>query len=106
MGASGRGQFGGAELKNRWYTGVGWDLQPYFHDLKSPSGESDQRTILRQKAGETLVNKNVLCYFLSLGERTDAMLPVGGICSLVFMVEWLGLIQYGLCMDGKSKVMQ
>ena len=39
MGPSELGQFWGAELKNRWYTGNGRGLQPRFHDLKSRFGQ-------------------------------------------------------------------
>ena len=60
MGPSASGQFWGVEFKNRWCTGVGWVFLPRFHDLKSHSGESDQRVILKQKPGETLANKNAL----------------------------------------------
>ena len=58
MGASGHGQFWGAEFRNRWYTGVGWEFQPHFHDLTSRSSEGDQCITLKQKAGETFVNKD------------------------------------------------
>ena len=62
---------------------------PRFHNLKSRSGESDQRVILTQKAGETVANKNALCIFVLSGERPGAMLAVCVVCSLVFMEEWL-----------------
>ena len=61
MAARGHGQTSGAEFKNRWYTDVGWGLQPHFHDLKSRSGDGNQRATLKHEAGETLVNKKVLC---------------------------------------------
>ena len=66
MGASGLGQFHGAEFKNHWYTTVGWGFQPHFHDLKSCSYERDQHVILKQKAGNILVSKNALCHFVLL----------------------------------------
>ena len=66
-----------------------WGSQPHFHDLQSRSGKSDQCGILKQKAEETLVNINAFCYFVLLSEGPGAMLAVGVVCSLVFMVEWL-----------------
>ena len=89
MGPSELGQVFGAELKNCWYTAVGWSFLTRFHDLKPRSGESDQRVISKQKPGETLVNKNALCYVVLLSERLGAMLAMVMVCSLVFMVEWL-----------------
>ena len=38
MAPGGIGQFWGAELKMRWYTGVRWGFKPQFHDFKSCSG--------------------------------------------------------------------
>ena len=54
------------------------------------------------------MNKNTLCYFALLSERPDAMLPdpmlpVGLVCSLVFMVQWQGLIQFDLYMESIIK---
>ena len=56
----------GAEFKNRRYTSVGWGIQPSFQDIKPRSADRDQHAILKPKAGETLVTKNVLCYFVPL----------------------------------------
>ena len=103
MGANANGQFWGAESKSHWYTGVGWGLQPRFHDLKSCSDESDQCALAKQSAGGTLLNKNILCYFALLSEIPYAMLPVGVACSLVSMVEWLGLINFNLYIENKVK---
>ena len=38
---------------------------------------------------ETLLNKNALCYFVLQSEIPSAVLAVGVVCSLVFIVEWL-----------------
>ena len=35
------------------------------------------------------MNKNALCYFVLLSEKPGAMLAVGVVLSLVFMVAWL-----------------
>ena len=40
-----------------------------------------------------------------LRERPDALLPVGVVSSLVFMVEWLGLIKFDLCIEKKVKTL-
>ena len=85
----GPGQSWGAEFTNRCHIGFGWGFLPRFHDLKYRSDESDQCVILKQKAGKTLVNNNALCYFVLQSERPGAMLTVGVVCSLFFIVEWL-----------------
>ena len=87
MGQSGLCQFSGAEFKNRGYTGVGWDFQPHFHNFNSRSGEGDQRINLKQEAREALAIKNALCYFVLLSERPGALMVVGAVCSLAYMVE-------------------
>ena len=61
--------------------------QPHFHDLMSRSCENEWLAILKRKAEEILLNKYVLCYFVLPSERTDAMLPFGVACSLVFMTQ-------------------
>ena len=38
------------------------------------------------------MNKNAFCYFVLLSERADAMLAVGVVSSIIFIVEWLSLI--------------
>ena len=48
------------------------------------------------------MNKNVLCYFVLQSERPDATLLVGVVYSLVFMVEWLGLIKLDLYIDNEE----
>ena len=58
-----------------------------FMILMSRFGESEQRAILKQKAGEIFVNKDAVCYFVFLNERTDAMLLFGVVSSLVFMTQ-------------------
>ena len=64
MVGSGYGQFWGADLKNVWYTAIGRGFHPWFHDLKSRSGDRDQCTILKQKAGASLLNKNTFYIIL------------------------------------------
>ena len=49
------------------------------------------------------MNKNALFYFVLLSIRPDAMLLVGVVYSLVFMVEWLGLIKLDLYIESKSE---
>ena len=49
------------------------------------------------------MNKNAFCYFVLLSEGPDAMPPVAVVCSLIFLVEWLGLIKSDLCIESKIK---
>ena len=63
MGPSGISRLWGAEFKNRWYTGIGWSFLPLFHDLKSRPGESDQRVVLKEKAGETLAKRMLYTFW-------------------------------------------
>ena len=47
---------------------------------------------LRQKAGETLVNNDELCYFMELSSSTNVILPMDVLCNLIYLVERLVLI--------------
>ena len=47
------------------------------------------------------MNEDVVCYFVLPKERTDAMLRVGVISSLVFMAQGHGLIKVYLYIESK-----
>ena len=49
------------------------------------------------------MNKNAFCYFVRLSERRDTMLPVGVVCSLVLIAEWLGCIKFDLYIENTVK---
>ena len=51
---------------------------------------------LRQKSDETLVNNDELRYFIQLSGSTTVTLPMGAVCSLIYMVERLVLIDIAL----------
>ena len=85
-------------------TGVGWGFQPHFHDSRSRSGKSERLAILKETAGEILVNKDVLCCFVLPGERADVMLLVDMECSLVFMTQLPGLIKVDLYIENKVTI--
>ena len=53
------------------------------------------------KANSMPVNTDALCYFVLLRERTEAMLTVGVVCSLIFMTQWQGLIKVDLYIESK-----
>ena len=73
-----------------------------FHNFGSRFGENKTHINLKQTAGKAFGNKDVLCYFVLVSERPDAMLPVCVMFNLVFVVEWLGLIKVYLYIESQG----